>query len=127
MVPVSTLADLRSKGVLELWKNYEKRFIWSPNVIISGKPLLIWLNTYNGEKEFINCEDDNKIKVKPRAVVQKTNLIWKGNDDKTYSAVIDFNESEIFKAFEKLTNNATSQELKLQILVSEIDQVSLFR
>ncbi len=103
------------------WEGYRIKYDWNIDIVGTAKPLSIWLSTFNGEKEYINYEKGKACEQAERSVPQSMILNWQSPEGKKYSTDINFNTSEIFKAFDKLYTSDPDDTLQLQI---EIDASS---
>ena len=120
---VEKLSALKKEGVpLGLWKSYSLKSNWSPVVVGRGTPRDLWINTFNGERQYVNYEFPNATGGPSQAIPQKIELRWKGSKGSAYSATIDFNEPEIFAAFAKLNTATLTQPLKLVFQINDLDQ-----
>ena len=103
------------------WEGYRIKYDWNIDIAGTAKPLSIWSNTFNGEKEYINYEKGKSCKQAERSVPKSMILNWASPEGKKYSTDITFNTGEIFKAFDKLYSSNPDDTLQLQI---EIDASS---
>ena len=120
---VEKLSALKKEGVpLGLWKSYSLKSNWSPVIVGRGAPRDLWINSFNGERQYINYELPTASGGPSQAIPQKTELRWKGSNNLAYSATIDFNETEIFEACAKLNIDSPTEPLKLQFQINDFDQ-----
>jgi hypothetical protein len=99
---------------------YRTYYPWEPFIIGNLTANKILLQYFNGEREYIDYESDEN-KTSKRTVPRELTVSWTGLLDIKYSAEIEFDEHEIFSAFEKFAHEAGLQDLKLQIDIHNLD------
>lgn len=101
-------------------KLYRNSFAWQPLLAGAGS-FKIWMEYFNGEREFVDSEREEKNTVVKRPVPHKLTLNWKNLQEQSSSAGIYLDEKEIFQAFSKFTGE-NEEGLQLQIQVSSINK-----
>lgn len=106
--------ELNEHGIRQhLWQSYTRQYSWQLEVV-GVKPAQLWLETFNGESEFFGFADSDRPRQR-RAVPTSIKVDWQNAAAKRYFAIIDFDEEEVFQAFEKLSQGKTDHPLVLQI------------
>ena len=111
------------------WDNYRKRYNWSMKLDIPDKGLSnrITCFSYNGEMEILFGDYQiERFKIpeelkwntpRKRSVPKMITFSWITKENRLKSGAITFNEAQIFKAFEELTQGNTEESIKLTIRI----------
>jgi hypothetical protein len=112
-------SDLAQNGIpYAKLEAHGKQFSW--NTLVTGaKPTHLWLKTFNGECEFIDLVKGGPSRRNLRAVPKHIDIDWQDRYGTTFTGDITFNEDEVLKAYQKLSNGKTDHELKLDIEINE--------
>ncbi len=119
--------SLRLSGVPELlkeqevpigrWSGYQVRYHWQPEftgmTLRHGRVNLI--NYFNGEQDYLNYPLELDVVDDTRAVPSRINFTFEDKGGYGRTLELDFDESEIFAAYQKLGNK--HQPLKLEFLL----------
>jgi len=115
------LEDNREKP--GLWSKYHERHNWVPMFLGNVQPVHIWINTFNGEKEFIRLNDKSVTAIQQRSMAKSVLCRWKDAGNKNYVGKINFNEPEVMTIFRKYANFKVNDEYKLQIEINTDENV----
>ena len=86
-----------------LWDTYRKKYTWRPTFIIQRDGRMnedIAFDMFNGEKETLINEEFIKNAYSERAIPTSIGFGWYDKDGQGYGGYIEFNEKEVFDAFE---------------------------
>jgi hypothetical protein len=113
------LADLMKNGIPEkLFQKYGKQYAW--NFGVTGvSPIDMWMKTFNGECEFFNFEKAENGR-SDRSVPKKIILSWHDKWGGKFETNIEFDEWEIFKAYDKFFSYKTDNKIKLRVEIDEM-------
>jgi len=115
-----TREDILKQGVpYEIWSMYRERYLWEVEIVGDSKPTKMWVKSFNGEKQHTKFLVDDVIN-KPLVVPQKIDISWRTPSGEGYSAVIVFEEKEIFQAFQKYHEYDASASLMLRIEIGDL-------
>jgi hypothetical protein len=124
----SVLEDFLSKEqIIELQKNgipkglfekYKVQYSW--DIEISGsKPLSGWIKTYNGERESLYFRPGETSRTY-RSVPKSVFVEWENKSGKRFQVLITMDETEIFKAYQKISSNKLDHNMKLRLDINEM-------
>lgn len=118
------LKQLKEKGVVAgVSGMYSQQYRWTP--VISGQGnQTAWLETWNGESEFLDLSQSYKSRAS-RALPQSMNIFWESNIGRKYTTDIMFDEPEIRAAYKKLTNGKDHHPMQLQLEITDDPRVIL--
>ncbi len=106
-----------------LWNKYHERYNWMPLLLGNINHTNIRINTFNGEKEFIDLAAGT-IPVKVQRSMMKSIIYrWKNIGNKNFVSTITFNEQEVLAIFKKYNEYTTNDEYKLQLELNADDNV----
>ena len=113
-----------------LWDTYRKKYNWKfkfdfPNSNeITNRVTCFY---FNGEKEILFGDKPIQLyqipeelrwnKSEKKAIPRKISFSWIEKEDKLRSGAITFNEAQIFKAFEELTQGNTEESIQLTVRI----------
>ena len=102
--PPETLEAIKLNGIpYGLWDRYHMRYNWQLDIAAEGPPGLVELITYyNGEKGYLLYPMEDAEKSRSRAIPDYLGYIWKSPEGQAYSLRYNFDEKEIFEAFQQL-------------------------
>jgi len=100
-------------------KRFREKYQWAPQIEGTNKPQSIWLFTYNGEREFINCNKLEDLDCKLRAVPKKVKINWQNDLGKEYTKTLIFDENEIYEAYHKFYNYNSNDKLFLRFQINK--------
>jgi hypothetical protein len=112
------LAELKANGVPKnISEKYRKQYSWSVD-FIGGKPLDMWMKTYNGECEYY---DFNKIESTrtDHSVPKTIKLNWQNTSGEKLTVKIKFDEVEMFKAYRKFFKDTENNKVQLHVEITE--------
>jgi hypothetical protein len=112
------VANFQKNGLmLGLWDTYRIKYSWRPKfefpegTIVEG----IDLKMYNGEFIFLWGEELDKNVFELRALTWRNDLIWTDETGKKFGAHINFDEKEIFDAYNLIYRDNKDQDAELVI------------
>jgi hypothetical protein len=118
--PWQNPTEIRASGVPHgLWQMYRERFLWKLEITGNSQPLKMWVNSFNGEKTYTDF-NHRKSSVEHLPVPQKIDISWASPSGKLYSAILSFEEDEIFKAFQKYKEYDPEHPAKLRITIGDL-------
>jgi hypothetical protein len=113
------LAELTKNGIPDkLFEKYGKQYSWDLS-IVGVSPIEMWLKTYNGEREFFNFAKAENGR-SDRSVPKKIILSWHDKWGGKFETNIEFDEWEIFKAYDKFFSYKTDNKIKLRVEIDEM-------
>jgi hypothetical protein len=95
-----------------------KQYSWNP-LVTGAKPTHLWLKTFNGECEFIDLVKGGPSRRNLRAIPKHIDIDWQDRYGTTFTGDITFDEDEVLKAYQKLSNGKTDHEFKLHLEINE--------
>jgi len=108
-------SDLAQNGIpYAKLEAHGKQYSWNP-LVTGGKPTHLWLKTFNGECEYIDLVKGGPSRRNLRAVPKHIDIDWQDRAGTNFIGDITFNEDEVLKAYQKLSNGKTDHEFKLHI------------
>ena len=111
------------------WDSYRKRYNWSMKLDIPDKGLSnrITCFSYNGEMEILFGDYQiERFKIpeelkwntpRKRSIPKMITFSWITKENRLKSGAITFNEAQIFKAFEELTQGNTEESIQLTVRI----------
>ena len=113
-----------------LWDTYRKKYNWKFNFDFPNSNEITNRVTcfyFNGEKEILFGDKPIKLyqipeelrwnKSEKKAIPRKISFSWIEKENKLRSGAITFNEAQIFKTFEELTQGNTEESIKLTVRI----------
>lgn len=117
------LADLHKNGIaFGLWERYHKRrYHWQPQFthIDVYESRVDYIKYFNGELDFIDLPLDKKSQNETRAVPSVFDFTWARPPAKPLRFLLEFDEDEIFKAFETLGSQGQALQFEMSIIKVE--------
>lgn len=117
-----SLEDIEQNGIpFGKWDDYRERFMLRPVIVYEDSTCItdeIYMEYYNGEKESLSLGslNDNVFSSRPR--VSFVSCYWSFGD--TYKEMeMEFDEQEIFEAYEQVYAGDNSRPAELQLLLNE--------
>lgn len=94
-----------------LWDSYRQKYSWRPNSVSNDDKKIDRFNLemFNGEKEQLFDEDFLKNNYQERAVPKSVSLNWTDKNGTRYSGLVNFEEKEIFDAFNEVYKDKKSE------------------
>lgn len=104
-----------------LWDSYRTRYSWRPTyepMEDRGSINGIGIESFNGENE--NLFDKSLIEnsYSKRAIPKGLGFSWKDKDGQKYGGSVDFDEQEIFKAFQEMYKDNKEGEAELEFTIN---------
>jgi hypothetical protein len=101
------------------WEKYRKRYDWTPIVTGVKMPAVINVIRFiNGERDYYSPKYGNDWSEQTKAVPIGLYFVWKYGKDYPLALEVDFDEEEIFNAFEVLSKK-TNLPIKFNINIEE--------
>lgn len=111
-----------------LWETYATKYNWKP--VIKGQELSFVFQSltefYSGETEMHVGEEAKKIVTRNSAVPKTQEIWWQSTSGKRYITVINFDEQEIFSAFQNVVKDKINDKVFLQFIYSSKKEVHVF-
>lgn len=129
VVPLAVQEANKNKAIpYGLWDTYRTRYSWRPSFALKEGVVInaFDIEGYNGEKEELFDERLAKNEFVKRAIPSGISFSWKDKKGQEYFANIDFDEQEIFKAFDEMYKDDSSLEVELECYVSYDNDVVLW-
>jgi hypothetical protein len=112
------LITLKAEGIPKgLSETHLKQYEWKPKVV-GSKLLAMKLKTNNGEYETFSLLQDTNPRSN-RAVPNTIYLDWQDTFGIKYTTIINFDENETFRAFQKLSSGNAGHQMELLLEISE--------
>lgn len=102
---------------------YRKMYKWSFKGI-GPRKMFVWIRSYNGEHEYFDLNHEKQDRTH-RAAPKELEITWQGQFGKWYRGEVFLNESEVLKAFEKLSMGDVNHDMQLLVEVAENNHVEL--
>jgi hypothetical protein len=112
------IATLKAEGIPKgMSQTHLKQYEWKPKVV-GSKLLALKLSTNNGEYETFSSFGDGYPRSN-RAVPKTIYLDWQDTFGVKYTTIINFDENETIRAFQKLSSGQTDHQMELELEISE--------
>ena len=100
-----------------LWeKYYKQRYYWLPVFKGPNPPeIFIRLKYFNGEHDFLYPLGDGATPTEARAVPRYIEFRWRSPNERNYIFELNFDEQEIYEAFEKISINNSPLQLEMRV------------
>lgn len=122
------IAKIKQEGIsFGVWEKYRKLYDWKP--IVTGVAMPKVLNNFsffNGEKDYFSKFYDNDWSNELKAIPSSMQFTWKHEKNNAYSLEVQFDEDEIFEAFEAITVKS-SKPIEFNIDISQVKDVLYYR
>jgi len=103
-----------------LWDTYRTRYTWRPVFVLrtEGEMVATYCDMFNGEAEEIFAEGLIENKFDKRAIPKAVNFGWRDKEGQGYGGEINFDEQEIFNAFQAIYKDDIEGEAELQFSIN---------
>ncbi|MDB4292816.1 DUF2931 family protein, partial [Maribacter sp.] len=108
-------------SIKDKWNGYREKYVWIPRFESEKESTShdVFIRYFNGEHIYTTASNPSLTSYEYRAVPKETNLHWSEQNGSSYKANILFDENEIFKAFEAITEKGTSSKLDVVFRVDK--------
>jgi hypothetical protein len=122
VVPPEMQEALKNKPIsFDLWDTYREKYSWKPTFISKQEGFVVkevYMEMFNGEKEELFDQSLVKNEFKKRAVIKKINFVWQDITGQAYGGNIDFDETEVFDAYQEIYKDNKNAEVEIEFRVN---------
>ncbi|TRX30457.1 DUF2931 family protein [Flavobacterium sp. ZT3R18] len=106
-----------------LWDIYREKYYWRPTAIVQneGKMDEFSFDMYNGEKDELFGDSFIKNEFLKRATPNGFSMSWKDKAGQRYAGIADFDENEIFAAFQEIYKDNKEGKVEIEFRVSSFN------
>jgi hypothetical protein len=124
IIPIETQEANKKKNIpYGLWDTYREKYYWRPTAIVQneGKMGEFAFDMYNGEKDELFEESFIKNEFVKRAIPNGFSMSWKDKAGQRYAGIADFDENEIFSAFQEICKDNKEGKLEIEFRVNHFN------
>ena len=123
IVPPEIAAAHKGKPIpLGLWDTYRKRYSWRPIFVSSQDEGWAVFKTrfemFNGEYDEQVDQTLIKNEFENRAILSRMQMSWRDKTGQNYACYLDFDEKEIFNAFEYIYKDKPESEAEIEFRIN---------
>lgn len=119
VIPLAVQDANKNKPIpFRLWDSYREKYSWRPEYIIQNGGLMddgVRIEMFNAEVENLIYEIFNENKFKKRAIPSRIDLGWWDKEGQGYGGEINFEEKEIFEAFNSIYKDSEDGNVAIEI------------
>jgi hypothetical protein len=124
IIPMETQeANKKTNIPYGLWDTYREKYYWRPTAIVQneGKMERFAFDMYNGEKDKLFDESFIKNEFVKRAIPNGFSMSWKDKAGQRYAGIADFDENEIFTAFQEIYKDNKEGKAEIEFRVNQFN------